>query len=421
MGKKGSGKKHPQAKQRFEKNNSKWFSGDVGAELRAIGLRIREVAADGNCFFRALSDQLTGHEHTHADLRHQVVEYIRANEAIFSPFIEDDEDFDEYCDRMSQDAEWAGHIEVQAASLVLESNLKIYQAGQPVWSVVNFPTSQKPTLHLSYHDQQHYNSVRQASDPGDGPALPIETINTETASHEQDKNKSQPKEKLIQQALKSSGTEDRQKAIDCLIKFGGDLGKAIEYLAEQQAEYTEENQTPVAADDPIAEAQNIDQTHCIDNHTNLAAENFDDSSHKLSKTEDHNSPPEQHPENAEDDNKERVLVELKWKTPKQRKVKVVLHLVTGGNTTLEQILSEQQQTSANKDVLQRQGGKKGKKKDGASNVGRNQPCPCGSRKKYKQCCGTRTRNVDVGSRNGVQGDTNNNVNKASVQLKELII
>lgn len=63
-----------------------------------------------------------------------------------------------------QDGIWAGHMEVQAASLVLRRNICIHQAGQPVWAVNNFEGAAAggPPLHLSYHDGEHYNSVRMA-------------------------------------------------------------------------------------------------------------------------------------------------------------------------------------------------------------------------------------------------------------------
>lgn len=37
----------------------------------------------------------------------------------------------------------------------------------------NFGWGTEPTLHISYHLGQHYNSVRLLEDPGDGPILPI--------------------------------------------------------------------------------------------------------------------------------------------------------------------------------------------------------------------------------------------------------
>jgi OTU domain-containing protein 3 len=37
----------------------------------------------------------------------------------------------------------------------------------------NFPWGSVPTIHLSYHLGEHYNSVRKAEDPCTGPAMPI--------------------------------------------------------------------------------------------------------------------------------------------------------------------------------------------------------------------------------------------------------
>lgn len=69
-----------------------------------------------------------------------------------------------------QDATWAGNIEVQAASVCFGCNVHIYQQGQACWRTVNFtPPEHQPCLHLSYHDGDHYNSVRLQSDAGGGP------------------------------------------------------------------------------------------------------------------------------------------------------------------------------------------------------------------------------------------------------------
>lgn len=42
---------------------------------------------DGNCLFRALSDQLDGNEGNHALYRQQVCDYMRKNRADFEPFV----------------------------------------------------------------------------------------------------------------------------------------------------------------------------------------------------------------------------------------------------------------------------------------------------------------------------------------------
>lgn len=71
-----------------------------------------------------------------------------------------------------QDGVWAGYLECVAASHLLQCNLHIYQAGQPRWTIDNYPDSGR-TLHLAYEDGQHYNSVRMAEDVGNGPPEPI--------------------------------------------------------------------------------------------------------------------------------------------------------------------------------------------------------------------------------------------------------
>ena len=81
-------------------------------------MRVREVSSDGNCFFRALSDQRYGGESRHASLRASTVKYMLANREHFEPFIEDDEKWDPYIARMAEDGTWAGNMEVQAASRV---------------------------------------------------------------------------------------------------------------------------------------------------------------------------------------------------------------------------------------------------------------------------------------------------------------
>lgn len=45
----------------------------------------------------------------------------------FEPFIEDDVPFDEYCQSMGKDATWAGHMELQAASLMTRNNICIHR------------------------------------------------------------------------------------------------------------------------------------------------------------------------------------------------------------------------------------------------------------------------------------------------------
>lgn len=74
---------------------------------------------------------------------------------------EDEEGWADYVARMAEDGAWAGHPELQAASLSLRRNIQVYQAEQPVWQITNWKEGDADgaVLRLSYHDGNHYNSV----------------------------------------------------------------------------------------------------------------------------------------------------------------------------------------------------------------------------------------------------------------------
>ncbi|KDO79150.1 hypothetical protein CISIN_1g030016mg [Citrus sinensis] len=102
-----------------------------------------------------------------------VVQYIVKNRETFEPFIEDDVPFDEYCQSMETDGTWAGHMELQAASLVTHSNICIHRHMSPRWYIRNFDYHEARMIHLSYHDGEHYNGVRLKEDSCIGSARPI--------------------------------------------------------------------------------------------------------------------------------------------------------------------------------------------------------------------------------------------------------
>ncbi|XP_026660250.2 OVARIAN TUMOR DOMAIN-containing deubiquitinating enzyme 7 isoform X6 [Phoenix dactylifera] len=143
------------------------------SQLDVLGLKIIQVTADGNCFFRALADQLEGNEEEHKKYRDMVVQYILNHREDFEPFIEDDVPFDEYCQSMEKDGTWAGHMELQAASLVTRRNICIHRLRSPRWYINNFSSHGASMIHLCYHDGEHYNSVRLKEDSCEGPAKPI--------------------------------------------------------------------------------------------------------------------------------------------------------------------------------------------------------------------------------------------------------
>jgi hypothetical protein len=56
---------------------------NLNEQLSLLGLKIHPVTADGNCFYRAVADQLEGNEEAHGKYRHLAVDYIQVFCKIF--------------------------------------------------------------------------------------------------------------------------------------------------------------------------------------------------------------------------------------------------------------------------------------------------------------------------------------------------
>ena len=147
--------------------------------LLSEGLELQEVARDGNCFFRALCDQCEGHEHDHEKYRLRVMEHVEAHEDDFIPFFtfgedeeSEDKDFEAYIDRLKSDSEWAGQVELIAAAQALCVHIVVHQYERPSYRIdcPTHPTTKD--IHLSYHDGEHYNSVRPLRKAGGKPVKP---------------------------------------------------------------------------------------------------------------------------------------------------------------------------------------------------------------------------------------------------------
>lgn len=77
---------------------------------------------------------------------------MRQRRAEFEAFVEDGQDFDAYVARMAKPGTWAGHMELQAASLLLGAELALHQAGAPLWLIKNHPPGEavEPSLAHSH-------------------------------------------------------------------------------------------------------------------------------------------------------------------------------------------------------------------------------------------------------------------------------
>ncbi|XP_071724128.1 OVARIAN TUMOR DOMAIN-containing deubiquitinating enzyme 7-like [Rutidosis leptorrhynchoides] len=323
------------------------------AQLDVFGLKIVQVAADGNCFFRALADQLEGNEEEHGKYRNMVVQYIVKNREMFEPFIEDEVPFDDYCNNMEKDGTWAGHMELQAASLVTSCNICIHRHLSPRWYIRNFDQRGARMIHLSYHDEEHYNSVRSKEDPCVGAAQPILIKADADLSVKSDQTKApvgkckkgdgrdNTDERSIKMVMSGSGCEDAEKVEQVLLLVDGDVDTAIEYLiAEKGSEehLVEHHETQVHSTEHESLPCHVDISH----GNGLDFENLPTYLFQcgLVSGENENCNSEEH------------------------EVKPV-----------NKISNRQQRSNTNKGVQEK--------------IPRNKTCPCGSKKKHKACCGTK--------------------------------
>ncbi|XP_042026480.1 OVARIAN TUMOR DOMAIN-containing deubiquitinating enzyme 7-like isoform X2 [Salvia splendens] len=304
---------------------------ELREQLDVLNLKIIQVTADGNCFFRALADQLEGDEDQHEKYRGMVVEFIKENRETFEPFVEDEIPFDDYCQSMGEDGTWAGNMELQAASLVTHSNICIHRNMSPRWYIQNFGNHDAPMIHLSYHDGEHYNSVRTKDDTCSGPARPIVIKGDADLSAKSNQPKTAARksteecgmnaicEGSIKMVMAGSGCEDARKVEQALQQAGGDVDAAIEVLVAEEG--SSDHIAVEAESSPLIETPNGNEEHQAEkNH------------HKL-------------------------LVQ---------------------DTTIELELSGNDAETNNKKELQ----------PDEKKIPRNKACPCGSKKKYKSCCGT---------------------------------
>lgn len=74
---------------------------------------------------------------------------------------------------MRRDSVWGGQLEIQALSMKYQFNIIVHQVDNPIMAFSNFDWGSVPTLHISYHMGEHYNSVRLIDDFDNGPAKPI--------------------------------------------------------------------------------------------------------------------------------------------------------------------------------------------------------------------------------------------------------
>ena len=124
---------------------------------------VKEVMGDGNCLFRAVSDQVFGTEEFHSQIREVCMAYMRIERDFFKQFVVGgDEYFDRYVEYKSLEGIWGDDLEIQILSEIYNRPIQLFAySGIPMrtFHEVLDPNSRVQPIRLSYHGQSHYNSV----------------------------------------------------------------------------------------------------------------------------------------------------------------------------------------------------------------------------------------------------------------------
>ena len=143
--------------------------------LEKLNFFIKQMGGDGNCMFRAVSDQIYGNEEYHGIIREKCMKYLLIERQFFSQFIEGgDKEFDNYINMKSKSGVWGDDVELQAISEIYNRPIEIYCGSiKPLKTFhenVNEFNLKKDNeekgdnikispIRISYHGNEHYNSV----------------------------------------------------------------------------------------------------------------------------------------------------------------------------------------------------------------------------------------------------------------------
>lgn len=230
--KRGGGKKGNQkvGKQDNKKAHKKdVYSGgaewrDFNSYAKAIGCKIRGIKTDGNCLFRALSDQLYGNDQQQKEIRQRVVKHLQDNLDEFSPFLL--EDFEAYCNKMNRDGVWGGNLELVAFSHCYAVTVVVHQFNMPRFEIAS-PTNNAMRINITYHEGEHYSSIRRIDDDTEDAARPISFASDEAANNAKNKQ-----EKII---MDTTGCANEEYVRTILEEYEGDVDAAVETLFAERA------------------------------------------------------------------------------------------------------------------------------------------------------------------------------------------
>jgi OTU-like cysteine protease len=137
----------------------------VDKQLADRNLTSINVLGDGNCFFRAISVCLYGHEHEHAALRADIAKHFEATAGGLASAMDiGPEDYAELRKRaaiVGRDGEWAGEDVILTTSAFLQRDIHVYLAGANSSPMIYSPLvhSMSKPINIAFYEPGHYRAV----------------------------------------------------------------------------------------------------------------------------------------------------------------------------------------------------------------------------------------------------------------------
>eukprot|EP00928_Gymnodinium_smaydae_P066511 TRINITY_DN49502_c0_g1_i1.p1 TRINITY_DN49502_c0_g1~~TRINITY_DN49502_c0_g1_i1.p1 ORF type:complete len:346 (+),score=54.07 TRINITY_DN49502_c0_g1_i1:66-1040(+) len=126
-----------------------------------LGVYQHEMEDDGNCQFRAISQELFGNQRYHLSVRAAVVQHLRDHADEYKSFFEDAE-WQHYVDTMAQPKTWGDELSLRVAAEYFGVRIHVVTSAQENWLLHYEPgagiASHSREIFLTYVSPIHYNT-----------------------------------------------------------------------------------------------------------------------------------------------------------------------------------------------------------------------------------------------------------------------
>ncbi|XP_054823762.1 OVARIAN TUMOR DOMAIN-containing deubiquitinating enzyme 9-like isoform X2 [Prosopis cineraria] len=127
--------------------------------LQLYDLVENKVEGDGNCQFRALSDQLYRSSEHHKFVREQIIKQLKSHPELYSGYVP--MAYSDYLRKMDRSGEWGDHVTLQAAADWYGVKIFVITSFKDTCYIEILPQMQRSerVIFLSFWAEVHYNSI----------------------------------------------------------------------------------------------------------------------------------------------------------------------------------------------------------------------------------------------------------------------